>query len=65
MNPNEQQANREFKGVFIPVQILQNPNLKGDEKITLALIQHYTINGEKHACYLTNERIAEITGINY
>lgn len=65
MNPNEQQANREFKGVFIPVQILQNPNLKGDEKITLSLIQHYTINGEKHACYLTNERIAEITGINY
>lgn len=65
MNSNEQQANREFKGVFIPVEILQNPNLKGDEKITLALIQHYTINGEKHACFLTNERIAEITGINY
>ena len=65
MNQNEQQQTKEFKGVFIPTDILQDPNLKGDEKILLALIDHYTTNGEKHACYLTNEQLADVTGISY
>lgn len=65
MTQNERETKENFKGIFISSAILQDRNLKADEKIVYALIHHYTANGEKHACYLTNERISEITGINY
>lgn len=65
MFTNEVERETNFKGIFIPTAILQCPDLKGDEKILLALIDHYTTNGEKHACYLTNEQMAEATGIDY
>ena len=63
MLSNERETNK-TKGIFIPIEILQTA-LTAEEKIVFALIDNLTRNGEKHACWMTNREIANLTGIKY
>lgn len=54
----------EFPGLWIPNDILKL-DLKFDEKAILAIIAFYTSKGDRHACYLTNQKLSQITGIPY
>ena len=64
MNTEDKTNQNQPKGIFIPFEVLQM-DLKADEKIVLSIIAYYTEKGKSHACYLTNEQIAEMTGISY
>lgn len=55
----------DFKGVWIPIEIMQRTDLSGAEKIVLAIIHYYTVEGNSHACFLTNQELADITGDKY
>ncbi len=57
--------NVNLTGIFIPIGVLQMTDLSANEKLVLSLIDYYTKNGESKACFLTNQQIAELTGINY
>ena len=44
-------------GVYIPDEFIEDERLTWPEKALLSLYYHYTTNGEKHCCYLTNEDV--------
>lgn len=55
----------DFKGVWIPLEIMQRTDLNYDEKVVLAIIHYYTVEGNSHACFLTNQDIADLTALKY
>lgn len=44
---------------------MQRTDLSGAEKIVLAIIHYYTVEGNSHACFLTNQELADMTGDKY
>lgn len=54
--------NEKQKGIWIPIEILRDNRLDLTEKVILAIYKYYTIEGDGHCCFLTNDKIAEIIG---
>lgn len=54
--------NEQQKGIWIPTEILQDNRLDLTEKVILAIYKYYTIEGDGHCCFLTNDKIAEMIG---
>lgn len=47
------------KGVFIPAEILESATLNSNEKILFGFYHYYTLYGEKHCCFVLNEKISQ------
>ena len=47
------------KGVFIPAEILESTTLNSNEKILFGFYHYYTLYGEKHCCFVLNEKIGQ------
>lgn len=54
--------NENEKGIWIPAEILRGNRLDLTEKVILAIYRYYTVEGEAHCCFLTNDKIAEMIG---
>ena len=54
--------NEKEKGIWIPIEILQDNRLDLTEKVILAIYRYYTVEGDTHCCFLTNDKIAEMIG---
>lgn len=54
--------NENEKGIWIPTEILRDNRLDLTEKVILAIYKYYTVEGEAHCCFLTNDKIAEMIG---
>lgn len=54
--------NENEKGIWIPTEILRDNRLDLTEKVILAIYRYYTVEGEAHCCFLTNDKIAEMIG---
>lgn len=58
MNRHETQEDKP-KGVFIPAEILESTTLNSNEKILFGFYHYYTLYGEKHCCFVLNEKIGQ------
>lgn len=58
MNRHETQEDKP-KGVFIPAEILESATLNSNEKILFGFYHYYTLYGEKHCCFVLNEKISQ------
>ena len=58
----QEQQERQVKGIWIPIEIWKDKNLSWNEKILFLEIDSYTSNDVD--CFFTNEYIAELLGIN-
>lgn len=56
--------NEKQKGIWIPIEILEDNRLDLTEKVILAIYKYYTIEGDGHCCFLTNDKIAEMIGVS-
>lgn len=54
--------NEQQKGIWIPTEILEDNRLDLTEKVILAIYKYYTVDGDAHCCFLTNDKIAEMIG---
>ena len=58
----QEQQERQVKGIWIPIEIWKDKNLSWNEKILFLEIDSYTSNDVD--CFFTNEYIAELLGVN-
>lgn len=56
--------NEQQKGIWIPTEILQDNRLDLTEKVILAIYKYYTVDGDAHCCYLTNDKLTEMIGVS-
>lgn len=56
--------NEKEKGIWIPIEILQDTRLDPSVKMILAVYKYYTIEGELHCCVLTNDELGKKIGMS-
>lgn len=56
--------NEQQKGIWIPTEILEDNRLDLTEKVILAIYKYYTVDGDAHCCFLTNDKLTEMIGVS-